>query len=150
MVFAGSGEAGAEPERSGWSIGGGIGLNWTDQIEQEGWNRDTNCYPDSCDNPGPPPGIPGYRWMYDLDVDAGSAFAISVGRMFDRWRLEVSAAQRSNSLERKFKSINELDGRPTIQRSPGKKESHRTWALGWESRLSRPPASLFPLITGVR
>ena len=63
MVFATSGEAGAEPGRSGWYIGGGIGANWTSRMDQEGWNRDTYCYPDSssCDVPGPSENISGYR-----------------------------------------------------------------------------------------
>ena len=61
--------------------------------------------------PGPSENIPGYRWMYDLGMDAGSAFEVSVGRMFNRWRLEFSAAQRNNAIEQKFKSITFLDGR---------------------------------------
>ena len=113
MVFATSGEAGAEPGRSGWYIGGGIGANWTSRMDQEGWNRDTYCYPDSssCDVPGPSENISGYRWMYDLDMDAGSAFEVSVGRLFNRWRLELSASQRNNAIEQKFKSVTFLDGR---------------------------------------
>ena len=113
MIFATSGEAGAEPGRSGWYIGGGIGANWTSRMDQEGWNRDTYCYPDSssCDVPGPSENISGYRWMYDLDMDAGSAFEISVGRLFNRWRLELSAAQRNNAIEQKFKSVTFSDGR---------------------------------------
>ena len=112
MVFAASGEASAETGRSGWYIGGGIGVNWTYPIDQAGWNRDTYCYPDSdsCAMPGPSADIQGYRWMYDLDMDAGSAFEISVGRMFNRWRLELSAAQRNNAIEQKFKSVTFLDG----------------------------------------
>ena len=113
MGFVASGEAGAEPGRSGWYIGGGIGANWTSLMDQEGWNRDTYCYPDSdsCAVPGPSADIPGYRWAYNIDSDAGSAFEISVGRMFNRWRLEFSAAQRNNAIEQKFKSITFLDGR---------------------------------------
>ncbi len=112
MGFVASGEAGAEPGRSGWYIGGGIGANWTSRMDQEGWNRDTYCYPDSaaCDVPGPSENISGYRWMYDLGMDAGSAFEVSVGRMFNRWRLEFSAAQRNNAIEQKFKSVTFLDG----------------------------------------
>lgn len=52
MVFASSGNVGAETERSEWYISGGIGVNWTGDMKQVGWNRDTYCYPDSCDNPG--------------------------------------------------------------------------------------------------
>ena len=113
MILTASGEAGAEPERSGWYVGGGIGANWTSGIDQAGWNRDTYCYPDSssCAVPGPSENIPGYRWMYDLDMDAGSAFEISVGRLFNRWRLELSAAQRNNAIEQKFKNVTFLDGR---------------------------------------
>ena len=120
MGLVASGEVGAETERSGWYIGGGIGANWTSRMDQEGWNRDTYCYPDSaaCDVPGPSENISGYRWMYDLDMDAGSAFEVSVGRMFNRWRLELSAAQRNNAIEQKFKSITFLDGRVDT-RPPG-------------------------------
>ena len=112
MGLVSSGEAGAESERSGWYIGGGIGANWTNQLDQAGWNRDIYCYPDSasCAVPGPSADIPGYRWAYNIDSDAGSAFEISVGRMFNRWRLELSAAQRNNAIEQKFKSITFLDG----------------------------------------
>ncbi|MYD32123.1 MAG: outer membrane beta-barrel protein [Nitrospira sp. SB0661_bin_20] len=112
MSFAASGEAGAGQERAGWYVGGGIGVNWTSQIDQEGWNRDTYCYPDSgCEPEGrPSPDIPGYRWMYNLDLDAGAAFEISVGRMFNNWRVEFSAAQRNNAIQQQFKSIAYLDG----------------------------------------
>ncbi len=120
LGFVASGNAGAEPGRSGWYIGGGIGANWTSQMDQEGWNRDTYCYPDSdsCAAPGPSADIPGYRWMYDLDLDAGTAFEISVGRMFNRWRLEFSATQRNNAIEQKFKDITFLNGQHDT-RPPG-------------------------------
>ena len=112
MIVAGSGEAGAEPGRSGWYVGGGIGANWTSRMDQEGWNRDTYCYPDSgCEPEGrPSPDIPGYRWMYNLDLDAGTAFEISVGRMFNNWRLEFAAAQRNNAIDQQFKDITYSDG----------------------------------------
>lgn len=112
MGFVASGDAGAEQGRSGWYIGGGIGANWTSRMDQEGWNRDTYCYPDSgCEPEGRrSPDIPGYRWMYDLDLDAGTAFEISVGRMFNNWRLEFSAAQRNNAIDQQFKDITYSDG----------------------------------------
>ena len=181
MVFATSGEAGAEPGRSGWYIGGGIGANWTSRMDQEGWNRDNYCYPDSssCDVPGPSENISGYRWMYDLDMDAGSAFEVSIGRMFNRWRLELSAAQRNNAIEQKFKSVTFLDGRVDTRPPGNRVESNsmsriddlttRTLSLnayydftnvferitpylgvGWGSRSSRYPASIFPPITRTR
>ena len=111
MGFAASGEASAETGRSGWYVGGGIGVNWTYPIDQAGWNRDAYCYPDfGCEPEGlRSPDIPGYRWMYDLDMDAGTAFEISVGRMFNRWRLEFSAAQRNNAIEQNFRRVTFLD-----------------------------------------
>lgn len=113
VALATPGEASAETGRSGWYIGGGIGANWTNQLDQAGWNRDIYCYPDSaaCATPGPSTDIPGYRWAYNIDMDAGSAFEISAGRMFNRWRLELSAAQRNNAIEQKFRRITFLDGR---------------------------------------
>ena len=120
MIFATSGDVDAEPGR--WYIGGGVGVNWTSQIDREGWNRETYCYPDSYDVPGlsentPGVSIPGYRWMYALDMDAGTAFEISIGRIFNRWRLELSATHRQNAVDQKFTGINYLDGSPTIQPS---------------------------------
>ena len=115
-VLTVSGEAGAELQRSGWYVGGGIGGNWVRDMEERGWNRDTYCYPGTCDEPGLSQdiegiSIPGYRWNYDLDLDFGSAFEISIGRIFNRWRLEISAAQRKNNINQKFTSITYLDGR---------------------------------------
>ena len=125
MVFSLLSHASAETERSGWYIGGGIGVNWADDMKQVGWNRDTYCYPDSCDNPGRSQdimgvSIPGYRWSYDLDMGIGSAFEIAVGRAFNRWRLEISAAQRKNDIDQQFTGITYLDGRPTSTYSTSK------------------------------
>lgn len=122
MVFALSNNVSAETERSAWYVGGGIGVNWTGDMKQVGWNRDTYCYPDSCDNPGLSQdisgvSIPGYRWSYNLDVGVGSAFEIAVGRAFNRLRLEISAAQRKNDVDQQFTGITYLDGRPTYRRS---------------------------------
>ena len=116
MVFSLLSNVSAETERSGWYIGGGIGVNWADDMKQVGWNRDTYCYPDSCDNPGRSQdisgvSIPGYRWSYDLDMGIGSAFEIAVGRVFNRLRLEISAAQRKNDIDQQFTGITYLDGR---------------------------------------
>lgn len=120
MIFAASGEAGAEPWRSGWYVGGGAGVNWTSQMDQRGWNRDVYCYPDSgfCSNPGPSTSITGYRWAYDLNLDAGSVFEVSVGRMFNQWRVELSASQRNNVIQQKPKGSSLLDGRRYV-RPPG-------------------------------
>ena len=116
IVLAMPGGAGAEQVRSGWYVGAGIGASWTSTINQEGWNRDTYCYPDSCDEPGLSKelagvSIPGYRWKYDLDTDTGSAFEISIGRYFNRLRLEFTAALQKNDIDQQFSSITFLDGR---------------------------------------
>ena len=117
-----SGEAGAEPRRSEWYIGGGIGASWVHDMEERGWNRDTYCSPRTCDEPGLSENIegisiPGYRWNYDLDLDIGSAFEIALGRTFNRWRLEISAAQRKNDIDQEFTGSTYLDGRERDQPS---------------------------------
>ena len=120
LVCSLSGEVSAEPQRSQWYIGGGIGANWVHDIEEKGWNRDTYCSPRICDEPGLSENIegisiPGYRWNYDLDLDLGSAFEISLGRTFNRWRLEISAAQRKNDIDQTFTGSTYLDGRAPYQ-----------------------------------
>ncbi len=113
LIGATASGAGAEPGRSGWYVGGGIGVNWTDRIGQAGWNRDPTCYPDFCGRAA----VPGYRWTYDLEMDAGTAFEISVGRFFNRWRLEIAAAQRDNAIDQQSTGITYLDGKPLGQNS---------------------------------
>ena len=96
-LLAQSGTGGSP--RSGWYIGGGIGSNWASDLDQEGWNRETTCYPtDACFDANPVPEISGYHWRYGIDADAGAAFEISAGRIFDRIRLELSLTQRKNNL----------------------------------------------------
>ncbi len=124
MVFALSSNVSAETERSAWYISGGIGVNWTGDMDQVGWNRDTYCYPDSCNKPGRSQdisdvSIPGYRWSYNLDMGVGSAFEIAIGRAFNRLRLEISAAQRKNDVDQQFAGITYLDGRQTYPRPEG-------------------------------
>ena len=106
--------------RSGWYVGGGIGSSWESNIGQEGWNRETTCYPtDACFDADPGPTISGYRWRYDIGAAAGTAFEISVGRVFDHIRLELSLAQRKNDLDQMFRSITEYDGIPLKPRTGG-------------------------------
>lgn len=125
MVFALSSDVSAETERSAWYISGGVGVNWTGDMDQVGWNRDTYCYPDSCNDPGRSQDssevstIPGYRWSYNLDVGVGSAFEIAIGRAFNRLRLEISAAQRKNDVDQQFTGITYLNGRQTYPRPEG-------------------------------
>ena len=109
-----------EPRRSGWYVGAGVGGNWASDMDQEGWNRETLCYPtDACFDVDPAPEISGYRWHYDIDADAGAAFELSFGRIFGRARLELSLAQRRNDIDQTFRSITYYDGTPEEARSGG-------------------------------
>ena len=105
------------PPRSGWYVGGGIGSNWASDMDQEGWNRETTCYPtDACFDADPVPEISGYRWRYDIDAAAGAEFELSAGRIFDRTRLELSLGQRKNGLDQMFRGITYYDGTPREER----------------------------------
>ena len=109
-----------EAPRAGWYVGGGLGAHWAADIGQEGWNRETTCYPtDTCFEADPVPEISGYRWRYDIGTVTGTAFELSAGRMFDRIRLEFSLTQRKNSLDQRFRSITEYDGTPLAPRRGG-------------------------------
>ena len=108
------------PSRSGWYVGGGIGSNWTSNLDQEGSNQDTTCYPTfACFAADPVPAIAGYRWRYDIDAAAGAAFEVSAGLLFNRARLELSFAQRKNDLDQIFRSIIVYDGMPTVEEESG-------------------------------
>ena len=117
-VAAQSGSGG--PPRSGWYVGGGIGANWASDLDQKGWNRETTCYPTAaCFDADPVPEISGYRWRYDIDAASGAVFEISAGLIFDRIRLELSLAQRKNSLTQIFRSITDYDGMLMEERRGG-------------------------------
>ena len=112
------GVAAQGPSRSEWYLGGGIGSNWASDMSQEGWNRETTCYPtDGCFDADPVPELSGYRWRYDIAAAAGAVFEVSAGRFFDRTRLEFSLRQRENGLNQMFRSITEYDGTPLRERS---------------------------------
>ena len=105
------------PPRSGWYLGGSIGSNWASNMDQEGSNRETTCYPtDACFDADPVPAIPGYRWRYDIDAAPGAAFEVSAGRIFNRARLELSLAQRKNNTDQMFRGITYHDGTPREER----------------------------------
>lgn len=108
-VWAQSEEGGLP--RSGWYAGVTLGLNRADDIDQEGWNRDTFCYPtDACFDLDPIPRISGYRWRYNVEPDRGNTFEIVIGRVFDRKRLELSVAQKKNNVNQVFRSVTDFDG----------------------------------------
>ncbi len=106
--------------RSGWYLGAGVGAGWGSDLKQEGWNRDTFCYPDAaCFDETPIPGVPGYRWRYDIALDRGAAFELSLGRFFGRTRLELALAQRTNGARQRFTGIAYGDGSPIRPRPAG-------------------------------
>lgn len=97
---------------SGWYISGGLGGNLVRGLDQSGSNTETTCYPTSACFDSVVRDIPGYQWRYDPSTDRGIGFDAAVGRVFDRTRLEVSFAQRSNKVEQGPPlEITYLDGR---------------------------------------
>ena len=95
---------------SAWYIAAGAGVGEGDDVQQEGWNRDSICYPDSaCFDADPVPSLPGYRWTYDNALDPGSAFELSLGRELGRARLELAISQQSNDIQQAFASIAYFD-----------------------------------------
>ena len=109
--------AGAEAGSSGWYFSAGAGIALNSGMDQVGWNEDTVCYPtDACFAADPVPSVPGYRWRYAIDADAGSGLEITLGRQLGRSRIEFSAAQSRNNIEQNFVSIEYLDGSPRVPR----------------------------------
>lgn len=105
--------------RTGWYVSGGIGTTWSPDMNQEGWNQDTFCYPDAaCFDEEPIPLVSGYNWFYDIRLDEGYAFELSLGRFFGRARIELALAQSSSEASQTFTGISYLDG-TTIQPRPG-------------------------------
>ena len=108
------------PARSGWYFGGGVGAAGGADLDQEGWNRDTFCYPDAaCFDETPTPTVPGYRWRYDIDLDAGAALELSVGRFVGRTRLELTIAQQTHDARQAFTGIAYGDGTRIRPRAGG-------------------------------
>ena len=94
-----------------WYLGAGTGIALHSGMEQVGWNADTLCYPtDACFAIDPVPSVPGYRWRYAIDADAGAGLAIALGREFPGFRIEISAAHSRNDLSQAFLDIEYLDG----------------------------------------
>ena len=102
--------AGQDPASYRWYAGGSGGTNFSPVMRQAGHNRDTICYPTFLCSAAPE----GYRWFYDLTPQIGTAFEVAVGRDLGRFRLEVSAARRSNGLEEQFTALTFLDGSPVL------------------------------------
>ena len=101
-----------------WYVAAGFGLSGGDDVQQDGWNADAFCYPDSaCFDQVPVPRLPGYAWQYDNSLDRDGAFELSLGRAFGDARLELTFAEQSNDIEQQFKSIAYLDGTPVLPRA---------------------------------
>ena len=99
------------PPGSGWYVGATLGLNRANDVAQDGWNRDTFCYPtDACFDLDPIPRISGYRWHYNLEPARGAAFEVSFGRVLGPKRLELSLAQKKSGVSQVFRSVTNYDG----------------------------------------
>ena len=123
--------ASAEAGRSGWYFSIGTGLALNSGMDQEGWNRDTVCYPtDPCFVADPVPALSGYRWGYAIDADAGTEFEITLGRALGSLRLEVSASQSKNNIEQEFASLEYFDGSPWTGREDGTVVSNDVASIG--------------------
>ena len=108
------------PAGPGWYLGAIAGANWGSTLEQEGWNRENYCYPDAgCFDQNPVPGVTGYRWSYDIDLDAGAGFEVFAGRRFRGARLELALALHRNDAEQQFTGITYFDGAPILPRPGG-------------------------------
>ena len=123
--------ASAEAGRSGWYFSVGTGLALSSGMDQEGWNRDTVCYPtDPCFVADPVPELSGYRWGYAIDADAGTEFEITLGRALGSLRLEISASQSKNNIEQEFTSLEYFDGSPWTGREDGTVVSNDVASIG--------------------
>ena len=99
------------PRNSAWYVEVGVGLGGTTLIKQSGHNRDTTCYPlEVC------VGQEGFRWTYDIASDPSAAIAVSIGRAWNQFSLELSGAHQTRDLTQTFTGITYLDG---SARTPG-------------------------------
>lgn len=111
--------AGARAESPDWYMGVSLGGDWASGADQRGWTRDGICYPTfACFDQKPVAMVDGYRWSYANDLDTGYAAEITLGRAFNRWRLETALAQRENDFgQAQFLGLTHLDGSPVGQSS---------------------------------
>ncbi len=106
-----SAQGAAGESRSGWYIGGGLGVGWASTIAQSGFNRDPICYPtNACFDQDPRPEISGYRWRYDVAAAAGPGAELSTGFIVRRARLELSFGHRRQGLDQMFLDVSDYNG----------------------------------------
>lgn len=100
-----------------WYVITSLGYGQKSGMDQVGSNRDTVCYPtDGCFLETPVRRIPGYRWRYAIDLDAGGGVELGVGRELDNWRFELTATGTGHDMTQTFTAIEYLDG---SRRLPG-------------------------------
>ena len=117
---AGAQQAGEGWPSSGWYLGASVEAAWASEIDQDGSNRDTICYPNrACFAAGSSSPITGYRWRYGVNASTGIGYGIALGRISGRTRLELALAQRRHDLDQVFRSLNYYDGRPVLPRPGG-------------------------------
>ena len=76
------------------------------------------------------PAADGYRCSYANDLDTGYAAELTLGRAFNRWRLEAAFSQRENDLgQDQFLGLTYLDGTP-VGRSRNDATSRAMTGLG--------------------
>lgn len=103
----------ASANAADWYVSASAGAVSRAGMDQNGSNRESTCYPtDACFHQIPRPSIPGYRWAYDIDADAGPALGLAIGRRFGRFRIETSVGWQRNALEQELLDIAYLDGAP--------------------------------------
>lgn len=126
----------AQAEWGDWYMGVSLGGNGASGADQRGWNRDTTCFPTfACFDQDPVPSVDGYRWSYANDLDTGYAAEITLGRSFNRWRMETALAQRENDLgQERFLGLTHLDGSPVGQSSNTVTSQAMTGLGGYRAR----------------
>ena len=112
-------------DRSGWYFSAGLGNSGGDDFQQVGFNRDTFCYPDAaCFASGPNNSVAGYQWSYDIALDQGPSFELSIGKYLGRARVELALSQQTNDTEQIFSGITYLDGSPVLPLAGGNVDSN--------------------------
>ncbi len=118
------------PARSGWYLAAALGAGWGSDLKQEGWNRDTFWSPDAaCFDEAPIPSVPVYCWRYDIALERGVAFDVSVGRFFGRTRLELALTRQTSGTRQTFTGIAYADGSPIRPWAGGTVASNDRWRV---------------------
>ena len=113
--FACTTPASAADGLADWYVSASAGAASRAGMDQNGSNRESTCYPtDACFHQVPKPSIPGYRWAYDIDADAGPALRLGIGRRLGRFRLEATVGWQRHALEQELVDIAYLDGMPRV------------------------------------